>query len=93
MQQVAQSLEKKSSKVFLVPGVLGLLLALAGLVTAYYYSWRLTAPGLPVEMRPSYELMAKSIGFTSLAVGVVSLVLIGLGIRRWSKRKSSSVVS
>ena len=90
MQEVARS-RGKSGKALVIPGLLGLLLSLAGLVTAYYYSWRLTAPGLPVEMRPSYETLAKSIGLTSLAVVAASLVLIGFGIRRWYRNRSPAV--
>ncbi len=84
---------KKSGKVLAIPGLLGILLGLAGLVTSYYYAWRLTAPGLPIEMRPRYEALSKSIGLTSLAVVAVSLVLIGFGIRRWYRNRSLRVFS
>jgi membrane-anchored protein YejM (alkaline phosphatase superfamily) len=90
MQQVTRSLEKKSGKLFWISGLLGLLFGMAGLVTAYYYSWRLTAPGLPVEMRPSYESMAKNIGLVSLSMSLISLVLIGFGFWRWYKNRSAA---
>lgn len=80
----------KSGKVLLLLGVPGLLLAVTGLVFAYYYAWRLMAPGLPVEMRPRYETLSMSIGLTSLAVTVASLVAIGCGVRRWIKNRPAA---
>jgi hypothetical protein len=91
MQEVSESRGKKSGKVSLLLGLLGLALAVAGFVFAYYYSWRLTAPGLPVEMRPSYESLAKTVGLGSLALAAVSVVLIGFGIRRWYRNRSPSL--
>ena len=57
----------------LLLGVPGLVLAVTGLAFAYYYAWRLTAPGLPVEMRPRYEALSMSIGLTPLGVTAASL--------------------
>jgi hypothetical protein len=82
---------KKSGKALLLLGLLSLALAVTGLVFAYYYSWRLTAPGLPVEMRPRYETLSMSIGLTSLAVTVASLVAIGFGVWRWLRNRSATL--
>ena len=87
--QAVTRLPGKKARIPLVSGAFGLLLSLLGLVTAYYYSWRLTAPGLPAGMVPEYELLARRIGFFSLGLLVLSLVLIGLGLNRWMRRATS----
>jgi hypothetical protein len=65
---------KKSGKVLFIPGLLGLLVGLAGLVAAYSYAWVVTAPGLPDAAKARYELMGNIVGPISLGVtGVADL--------------------
>ncbi len=61
-------------------GVLCLCLSAVGLVIAYYYSWRITAPGLPAAVAPKYELLSKSVGLVSLGMLAVSIVVIAYGL-------------
>lgn len=71
---------RRWTPIVLALGVLFLCLSLGGLVTAYYYSWRLTAPGLPAAAAPRYELFSKYIGLSSLGLLAVSIVLIGCSV-------------
>ncbi len=73
-----QPKNKRGFRLLLI-GVLSLSASLVGLFTAYYYSWRITVPGLPVDMAEKYDTIARVLGISSLVVFAVSLGLIGIG--------------
>ena len=77
--------KNKSGFRLLVAGVLSLCASLTGLLTAYYYSWRITVPGLPVEMVEKYDNISRVLGISSLIIFAVSLGLIGMGF--WYRRQ------
>ena len=70
----------------LLGGLLCFGTSLMGFVTAYYYSWRITAPGLPVEMVSEYDSIARAVGLMSIALFMLSLVLIPVAI--WRKKST-----
>ena len=69
----------------LVIGALSLSASLIGLYTAYYYSWRITVPGLPVDIVEKYDTISRVLGISSLVIFAVSLGLLGMGL--WYRRQ------
>lgn len=60
-------------------GMLCLCLSAVGLVISYYYSWRITTPGLPAAVVPKYEYLSKSVGLGSLGMLALSIGVIAYG--------------
>jgi hypothetical protein len=50
-----------------------LMLSFVGFFYAYYYSWLLTTPGVPVEAQQRYELWSRLIGMPSVALFAVAV--------------------
>lgn len=51
-----------------------LVLSFVGLFYAYYYSWLLSTPGVPIEMQRRYDWLSRVIGMPSMALFLAALI-------------------
>jgi hypothetical protein len=90
MQYPVTQARGKKGAILLTCGAFVFLVSMAGLVIGYHYSWLITAPGLPDSVVPRYKVLAEAVGFSSLGLLALSLILIGTGLYCRLKRSSSS---
>lgn len=68
-----------------IAGILIFCASLAGLFCAYYYSWRISVPGVSQEIIERDDLIARVLGETSLVFLGLSLAMMVLSV--WQKRR------